>query len=97
MITETDDIALIEKERVLVIVVLNKHNFYPHVGWQFFSFRCAIMNSPFPEPIFTLSFALFISYVKNTYLNHYDNSPLDIFGGVKIGLHYIWIDIKLQN
>ena len=74
MITETDDIALIEKERVLVIVVLNKHNFYPHVGWQFFSFRCAIMNSPFPEPIFTLSFALFLSYVKNTYLNHYDKS-----------------------
>ena len=36
MITETDDIALIEKERVLVIVVLSKHNFYPHVGWQFF-------------------------------------------------------------
>ena len=39
MITETDDIALIEKERVLVIVVLSKYDFYPHVGWQFLFLR----------------------------------------------------------
>ena len=69
MITETDDTALIEKERVLVIVVLSKYNFYPHVGWQFFLRGVQLCILRFLNQYLQMSLFLhLISYLKITNL-----------------------------